>query len=594
MQNNRTELKLLNVPKRISQAQKKENEIFTSDLEKLIESYEFICDGGIESICIALVYNVDINLTNPTIYNQKFYFSTSNLPRLISGKQDIKNRDFRAKLDSLLKSYKFLPEGGLDQISAILFYNKKASEIEIKGLNEEKNEEGLVYFSPTEPKFRIDQVILNSNLLQEIHRTLIILKKKSVIYEDWGFNQIDPEPKAIINFYGASGTGKTMTAHAIASELNCKILILNYADIESKFVGDAPKNLVRGFEIASKENALLFFDEADSFLGKRITNVSSSSDQAVNSLRSQMLILLENFEGIVVFATNLIRNYDRAFESRIFKHLKFDLPSVENRKQIIQKTIPLKVPLEKDITSSEIDLLVELSEGFSGREIKNAVLDALTHAVAEGKNIVSFKAFEDAFERFKASKSELQQEYSKDGSLNSEQKKTLEEKIKANLAIAKGSYLANKKQDSDSSTEEQKPADLTSDISFLKSLMDIACHAAYSDGSLQIEEKEILERTAKAFNLNYVVPEFITELPPLHSIASLINLKQKKMEVIDFVFHILIANGICTTEEQNFMKQLCEELGIEDKNLISNFIALMVDFANKENEWKDAKTKILL
>lgn len=499
-------------------------------------------------------------------------------------------------MDSLLKSYKFLPEGGIEQISAILFYNKRASEIEIKGLNDEKNEEGLVYFSPTEPKFRIDQVILNSDLLQEIHTTLIILEKKSVIYEDWGFNQIDPEPKAIINFYGPSGTGKTMTAHAIASELNCKILILNYADIESKFVGDAPKNLVRGFEIASKENALLFFDEADSFLGKRITNVSSSSDQAVNSLRSQMLILLENFEGIVVFATNLIRNYDRAFESRIFKHLKFDLPSVENRKQIIQKTIPLKVPLEKDMTSSDIDLLVELSEGFSGREIKNAVLDALTHAVAEDKNIVSFKAFEDAFERFKASKLELQQEYSKDGSLNPEQKKTLEEKIKANLALAKGSDLTHKKQDADSSTEEQKPEDLASDISlsFFKNLMDIACHAAYSDGSLQIEEKEILERTAKAFDFNYVVPEFITELPPLNSIASLINLKHKKMEIIDFVFHILIANGICTTEEQNFMEHLCKELGIEDENLISNFIALMVDFANKENEWKNIKAKILI
>ena len=68
---------------------------------------------------------------------------------------------------------------------------------------------------------------------------------------------------------------------------------------------------------------MLFFDEADSFLGKRIQNVSSSSDQAINSLRSQMLILLEDFEGVVVFATNLADNYDKAFESRICKHISF-------------------------------------------------------------------------------------------------------------------------------------------------------------------------------------------------------------------------------------------------------------------------------
>ena len=590
MQSNRAELRLFNLPKQISQEQKQENEYFISKLERLLQNYQFISDGGIDSICIGLIYNADVNLADPIIHNQKLYFSTSNLPRLISGKQDIKDRDFRSRLGPLLKSYSFFPKGGIDRISVILFYNKRASEIKIKGLNDDKNDEGLVNFLPVDPKFSIEQVILNNDLLQEIRRTLIILNQKRVIYEEWGFNQIDPEPRAIINFYGPSGTGKTMTAHAIASELGCKILVLNYADIESKFVGDAPKNLVRAFEIASKEVALLFFDEADSFLGKRITNVSSSSDQAVNSLRSQMLILLENFEGVVVFATNLIRNYDRAFESRIFKHLKFHLPSAENRKKIIQKTIPQKVPFEKDITDNEIDILVELSEEFSGREIKNAILEALTHAITEERKFVNFKDFEN--ERFKASRHELQQEYGQTGIVNPEQKKAIEEKIRANLSCAKNPDSVNDQQDSNTST---KTIGLTtSNTSFYKSLMDVGCHAALVDSGLQTEEKEILERTAKVFNLNYVIPQSITELPPINSIISLIDTKQKKVEVIDFAFHIIIATGICTIEEENFMEQLCKGLSIEDDNLIAKVIALMLNFADKEGEWKNTKAKILL
>ncbi|MGC8140941.1 AAA family ATPase, partial [Salmonella enterica] len=82
----------------------------------------------------------------------------------------------------------------------------------------------------------------------------------------------------------------------------------------------APKNLQAAFDVAKNNDCVLFFDEADSFLGKRITNVVQGADQALNSLRSQMLILLEEFKGIVIFATNLVTNFDTAFESRILKH----------------------------------------------------------------------------------------------------------------------------------------------------------------------------------------------------------------------------------------------------------------------------------
>jgi AAA+ superfamily predicted ATPase len=440
MNNKEISLKIYNFPFNLSLAQKELNEKFIDELQKLIDKYEFIPNGGIQKVGLILIYNKKIPLKNLQVFKENLYLAIVNYPKSVSTDQDIKNSCFRANLDFLLKRSSFLFKDSIKQLSIITFYNKHIDEIEIKGLTKDESEEKISSFSSSVPKYRMEQVILNQELKSEIKTTLTILKQKNLIYDEWGFNQIDPEPKAIINFYGHPGTGKTMMAHAIASELDCKILSLNYADIESKFVGDAPKNLVLAFETASIEKALLFFDEADSFLGKRILNVSSSSDQAVNSLRSQMLILLDNFDGIVIFATNLITNYDRAFESRIFKHLRFDLPNSENRTEIIRKTIPLKVPFKNKefLTDEQISTLVEISEGFSGREIKNGVLGALTNAVSNERYFVEFSDFEIAFTKVKKNREELQQEYKKEDPMVLDRKKALEDKIKKHLSETKG------------------------------------------------------------------------------------------------------------------------------------------------------------
>lgn len=334
----------------------------------------------------------------------------------------------------------------IQSISIIILYNKRFNEVKIKGLDmstvKEKVDE-VNLFIPREPKYKMSQVILNEELDKEIKQTLLILKQRELIYETWGFGEIEPEPKAILNFFGASGTGKTMTANAIADYLNCKIMALNYSDIESKFVGDAPKNLTKAFKMAKEEGALLFFDEADSFLGKRITNISSSSDQAVNSLRSQLLILLENFQGVVIFATNLIKNYDKAFESRIFKHLKFELPDKHHRRLIISKSIPSKVPFEEGklgLIDTELDKLVEISKDFSGRHIKNSILNSLTTAILDKREYLIFDDFKSSFENNAKTIKELSSE---NNQISNSRKKELEKKIKNNLAGLKLSKFTN-------------------------------------------------------------------------------------------------------------------------------------------------------
>ena len=203
------------------------------------------------------------------------------------------------------------------------------------------------------------------------------IKCQDLIYNQWGFSDVESKPKSILNFFGPPGTGKTMCAHAIAKMLDKPLLALNYSEIESKYVGDAAKNLKKAFDTASELGAVMFFDEADSFLGKRIENVSHGSDQALNSLRSQMLILLEEFEGVVLFATNLVTNFDKAFESRILDHIKLELPNKEARAAIIDKMLPSKMPLDHRFTQEELLEASDLIDGFAGREIKNAILTML-------------------------------------------------------------------------------------------------------------------------------------------------------------------------------------------------------------------------
>lgn len=144
---------------------------------------------------------------------------------------------------------------------------------------------------------------------------------------DWGFAAVDPAGKGVVlNFFGPPGTGKTLTAEALAGSLSKPLMFMSIADLESKFMGDTSKNIAQVFKTATAEGAVLFFDEADTLLGKRLSSVTQGIDNEVNAMRSTLLIELEKHEGVVIFATNFAKNYDSAFVSRISQHIQFALP----------------------------------------------------------------------------------------------------------------------------------------------------------------------------------------------------------------------------------------------------------------------------
>ncbi|MCR5701150.1 MAG: ATP-binding protein [Lachnospiraceae bacterium] len=314
---------------------------------------------------------------------------------------------------------------------------RKESVLRSKGNNSNYDEfdyeQKSKQYIPVEPLYSFDRVILPADVLEKIEEAVGILECENKVFNEWGLYEIQPHPSTSLSFYGPSGTGKTMAAEAIAHKLGKKILKVSYADVESKYHGEGPKMVKAIFLAAKKNDSVLFFDEADSLLSKRLTSVSQGSEQAINSMRSQLLICLEEFRGIVIFATNLIVNYDQAFLTRLIS-VEFKVPDEKTRKKIWDVHIKplddgeihiLNIPLAQDV---DTEVLAQKYE-FAGREIRNAVVSACVSAALAKQNIVYQNDFVNACERIEIEKKALREatDHTKSSDLL---KKALAEKLK--------------------------------------------------------------------------------------------------------------------------------------------------------------------
>lgn len=235
-------------------------------------------------------------------------------------------------------------------------------------------------FEVEQPRRKLADLVVPEKTMAQVRGLLTKIRYHKVLYEDFGLAEVDPSGgRTAINLYGPPGTGKSFAVEAMAHELGMGIIRANYAEIESKFVGETPKNIKAAFAKASETNSLLFFDEADSVLGKRLSNVTQSTDHAVNVGRSVMLLELDRFTGVTVFATNLASNYDTAFTRRILGHIEMPLPDAEARLRLWRGHLPAKLPVQ--LNDDDWERLVAGSEGLAGGEILNAVLYAAAMAV---------------------------------------------------------------------------------------------------------------------------------------------------------------------------------------------------------------------
>jgi SpoVK/Ycf46/Vps4 family AAA+-type ATPase len=243
----------------------------------------------------------------------------------------------------------------------------------------EPDDDGQPVFAPEDPGRSLDDLIIPDDVRARIESALSLIQHHETLFIEWNLAKIDPYHRGVaINLYGPSGTGKSLCAEAIAYHIDRPFINVNYAQIESRYVGQTPKNIESAFSAASEHDAVLIFDEADAMLGSRLSHVTQSADHAVNVSRTTMLRQLDRFDGLVVFTTNFPENYDAAFVRRILTHIQFELPDFDTRLRLWSHMLPTELPRADDV---DIGVLAEESEGLAGGDLVNVIVVAATTAV---------------------------------------------------------------------------------------------------------------------------------------------------------------------------------------------------------------------
>lgn len=227
----------------------------------------------------------------------------------------------------------------------------------------------------------LSDLVLNENIMDEIeHMQTWMLNQQEIKSIQFLQKRFRKGYRAL--FYGPPGTGKTLTASLLGRIHNRSVYRIDLSQIVSKYIGETEKNLSRIFDLAENKDWILFFDEAESLFSKR-TDVSDSKDKFANMETSFLLQRIEDFDGLIILATNLKPNIDRAFIRRFQSIIHFTLPLPKERELLWRKA------LSSFNVSSKIDYS-DIAKRFevSGGAINNAVQFSWLTAKRYGEDVI--------------------------------------------------------------------------------------------------------------------------------------------------------------------------------------------------------------
>jgi len=228
----------------------------------------------------------------------------------------------------------------------------------------------------------MDDIVLPQNQKDQLKASISHYKNQFTVFEDWGFKKYYQSQGLGILFTGSPGTGKTMAASILANTLDLDLYRIELSQIVSKYIGETEKNLSKIFEAAAGSGVALFFDEADAIFGKR-TEVKDAHDRYANIEVSYLLQKIEEYDGLVILASNFRKNIDEAFIRRMRFIIEFPFPDESMRELIWEKSFPQKAPLDHNVKYTY------LAKNFalSGANIRNSTLFAAFFASEQQSSI---------------------------------------------------------------------------------------------------------------------------------------------------------------------------------------------------------------
>lgn len=241
-------------------------------------------------------------------------------------------------------------------------------------------------------KMKWKDLVLEKTTFEQIHQIRLWLKYEKALRYEYGLDKrLNPGYRAL--FHGEPGTGKTLTASLLGKEFDMPVYRIDLSQIVSKYIGETEKNLSRIFSRAENKKWILFFDEADALFGKR-TSIKDSHDRYANQGVSYLLQKTENFNGLIILASNLKENIDNAFVRRLNQIIAFPKPKFDERLALWKKTIPTQLKLRPA-------LLKKISKEFelTGAQIVSAVSLVCLNCLEKNTKTINLEMLNDCIKQ---------------------------------------------------------------------------------------------------------------------------------------------------------------------------------------------------
>ncbi|HUS29056.1 MAG TPA: AAA family ATPase [Kofleriaceae bacterium] len=234
-------------------------------------------------------------------------------------------------------------------------------------------------------KARMSELVLPDDVVDTLRDMIAMVRERAQILERWGYQRHLGISRGVAGLYsGEPGTGKTMAASVVASELGLELVRIDLSAVVSKYVGETEKNLGRIFDEAQDAHAMLLFDEADSLFGKR-TELKSAQDRFANLEVNYILQRMETFDGVSVLTTNAESSIDPALQRRLNFRIRFPEPEIEEREKLWKQLLPPATGLHDNVDFHALAERFDMTGGY----IKNAVVRAAVIAARAGRAMVA-------------------------------------------------------------------------------------------------------------------------------------------------------------------------------------------------------------
>ena len=276
--------------------------------------------------------------------------------------------------------------------------SKKVTRLKLGALIEEQD-----IFELIDSDTSLEDVVLNEKTQETLQNLMRQMDKKVASrLVDWGIKDKKSGIDARIIFYGAAGTGKTMTAYSLAKSLKRQVLAFDCSKILSMYVGESEKNVRKIFDTfydlseKTKTEPILLLNEADQFLGARSSGNITGSDQMHNQMQNIFLEQIEKFRGMLIATTNLLENIDKAFSRRFDYKIEFKKPNEVQREMLWRKMLPENAPYEESFDIKKLS-----TYSLTGGQIHLIVKNTAYKVAVREEPLFTLKDFIDEISREK-------------------------------------------------------------------------------------------------------------------------------------------------------------------------------------------------